>query len=267
MLKDMSDEIKFELKLLGTGTSTGVPTISCSCATCNSEDPKDKRLRCSALISFNNKNIIIDTGPDFRQQFLRYKINSLDAVLYTHHHFDHIGGFDDIRGINFTSKSKLSVYLNSETLENLSRIFSYAFRDYNETGGGIPLVDVNMISEGVFYVEGLKITILPLKHGSLEVLGFRIGNIAYCTDTNFIPESTIDLMQDLDILVLDGLRPKPHKTHFNLDQAIEQAKKIKAKQTFLTHIAHQIKHSEIEHILPDGINLAFDGLTFQGNII
>ncbi|MER3328805.1 MAG: MBL fold metallo-hydrolase, partial [Candidatus Kapaibacterium sp.] len=130
----MSDDNTFELKLLGTGTSTGVPTISCTCPTCVSDDPKDKRLRCSALITYKNKKIIIDTGPDFRQQFLNHDVRQLDAILYTHHHFDHIGGFDDIRGINFTSKKALPVYLNSDTLDNLSRIFSYAFRDYNETG-------------------------------------------------------------------------------------------------------------------------------------
>jgi phosphoribosyl 1,2-cyclic phosphate phosphodiesterase len=267
MLKDMSDENTFEFKLLGTGTSTGVPTISCNCSTCISEDPKDKRLRCSALITYKNKNIIIDTGPDFRQQFLNYGINHLDAVVYTHHHFDHIGGFDDIRGINFTSKKGLPIYLNYKTLDNLSRIFSYAFRDYNETGGGIPMVDVNMISEGDFYVEGLKITILPLIHGTLEVLGFRIGNIAYCTDTNHIPDSTVEQMQGLDVLILDGLRPKLHKTHFNIDQAIEQAKKINAKQTYITHIAHQVKHSEVEITLPEGINLAYDGLTIKGKLL
>lgn len=266
MLKDMSDENIFELKLLGTGTSTGVPTISCSCPTCTSDDPKDKRLRCSALIKYKSKNIIIDTGPDFRQQFLKYGLNHLDAVVYTHHHFDHIGGFDDIRGINFTMEKALPIYLNSETLDNLSRIFSYAFRDYNETGGGIPMVEVNMISDGEFEVNGLKFTILPLQHGSLEVLGFRIGNVAYCTDTNFIPENTIELMQDLDVLIIDGLRHKIHRTHFNIEQAIEQAKIINAKQTYLTHIAHQIKHSEVENTLPERINLAYDGLTIRGKL-
>ncbi len=262
----MSSDNTFEIKLLGTGTSTGVPTISCNCPTCVSDDPKDKRLRCSALITYKNKNIIIDTGPDFRQQFLKYKINHLDAVVYTHHHFDHIGGFDDIRGINFTINRALPIYLNSETLDNLSRIFSYAFRDYNETGGGIPMVEVNMISEGEFEVNGLKFTILPLLHGSLEVLGFRIGNIAYCTDTNYISEITLELMQDLDILILDGLRPKIHRTHFNIEQAIKQATIINAKQTYLTHIAHQIKHSDVEDTLPDGINLAYDGLTISGKL-
>lgn len=262
----MSSENTFELKLLGTGTSTGVPTISCTCPTCLSDDPYDNRLRCSALISYKNMNIIIDTGPDFRQQFLKYGYNHLDAVIYTHHHFDHIGGFDDIRGINFTMDKALPIYLNTETLDNLSRIFSYAFRDYNETGGGIPMVEVNMISDGEFEIKGLKFTILPLLHGSLEVLGFRIGDIAYCTDTNYIPESTLELMQDLDVLILDGLRPKIHRTHFNIEQAIEQSKIINAKQTYLTHIAHQIKHSDVESTLPERINLAYDGLTITGKL-
>ena len=260
----MSNEEKFELKLLGTGTSTGVPTISCDCITCTSTDPRDKRLRCSALITFNNKNIIIDTGPDFRQQFLKYEIKKLNAILYTHHHFDHIGGFDDIRGINFTSRDTLPIYLNTETLKNLSRIFSYAFQDYGETGKGIPMVDVNIISDGTIEIEGIEITILPLVHGSLEVLGFRIGDIAYCTDTNSIPQSTLDLMKDLDVLILDGLRPMKHNTHFNIEEAIDQAKIINAKRTYLTHIAHQIKHSEIEKSLPSGIKLAYDGITFSG---
>lgn len=262
----MSNGKIFKLKLLGTGTSTGVPTISCTCPTCKSDDPKDKRLRCSVLISVDDKNIIIDTGPDFRQQMISSKIQNLDAAIYTHHHFDHIGGFDDIRGINFSSPKALPIYLNKNTLDNLSRIFAYAFQNVNETGSGTPLIDVNIIEEGIIKIAGIDITILPLKHGSIEVLGFRIGNIAYCTDTNFIPESTLSLMTDLDFLILDGLREKNHKTHFNIEQAVNQAKIINAKYTYLTHIAHQTKHSEWEDKLPDRISLAYDGLTLIGEL-
>lgn len=260
----MSNDISFEFKLLGTGTSTGVPTISCNCPTCTSDDPKDKRLRCSALISFNNKNIIIDTGPDFRQQMICNKVKVLNAAVYTHHHFDHIGGFDDIRGINFSSNKSLDIYLNQDTYNNLTNIFAYAFQQISESNTSIPLVNVNIIKGKTFEIEGLKFVVLPLMHGNLQVLGFRIGNIAYCTDTNCIPEETIELMQDLDFLILDGLREKEHKTHFNIDQAITIAQKINAKQTYLTHIAHQTKHSEIDSQLPERINLAYDGLTLKG---
>lgn len=260
----MSNDITFEFKLLGTGTSTGVPTISCQCSTCTSDDPKDNRLRCSALISFNDKNIIIDTGPDFRQQMINNKVKVLNAAVYTHHHFDHIGGFDDIRGINFASYESLNIYLNQETYNNLSNIFAYAFQQISESNTSVPLVNVNIIKDNSFEIEGLRFVVLPLMHGNLQVLGFRIGNIAYCTDTNYIPQETIELMQDLDFLVLDGLREKQHKTHFNIDQAIQVAQKINAKQTYLTHIAHQTKHLEIDSILPERINLAYDGLTLKG---
>lgn len=262
----MSNDNSFKLKLLGTGTSTGVPTISCDCPTCTSIDPKDKRLRCSVLITHNERNIIIDTGPDFRQQMISNKIRNIDAVIYTHHHFDHIGGFDDIRGINFISHKPLPIYLNKMTYDNLSRIFAYAFQDKDDKKNGIPLVTVNFIESGNFKINELKIEILPLLHGGLEVLGFRIGNIAYCTDTNCIPDSTVELMRGLDILILDGLREKPHRTHFNIEAAIIQANKIGAKMTYLTHIAHQLKHSDWDSKLPENIKLAYDGLTFEGKL-
>lgn len=262
----MSNDNSFKLKLLGTGTSTGVPNISCDCPTCTSNDPRDKRLRCSVLITHNDSNIIIDTGPDFRQQMISNNIRDINAVIYTHHHFDHIGGFDDIRGINFISHKPLPIYLNRFTFYNLSNIFAYAFQGFNDENNGTSLVNVNFIEEGKFKIKEIEFTILPLLHGGLEVLGFRIGNIAYCTDTNNIPDSTIKLMKDLDVLILDGLRDKPHKTHFNIEQAIEQANKINANNTYLTHIAHQIKHSVWENKLPKNIHLAYDGLTFEGRL-
>lgn len=262
----MSNEKLFKLKLLGTGTSTGVPTIFCTCPTCQSNDPKDKRLRCSVLISYEDSNIIIDTGPDFREQIIANNIHNLDAAIYTHHHFDHIGGFDDIRGMKFILNKKLPIYINQTTLENLQKIFAFEFHKNENNELVSSLVDIKVINSDSFKVCGLNITVLPLLHGELEVFGFRIGNIAYCTDTNNISETTIELMKDLDILILDGLRDIPHKTHFNIEQAIQQADIIGAKTTYLTHIAHQIKHSEWENKLPNNIKLAYDGLTFEGKL-
>lgn len=266
MQKDMYDKNDFELTILGTGTSTGVPTVSCKCPTCTSTDPRDKRLRCSVLIQTEKTSVVIDTGPDFRQQMIEHKVDKLDAAVFTHHHFDHIGGFDDIRAFNFSSRSELPIYLNEMTLKNMKRIFSYAFGELEQLGGGVPLFDVNIINDGEFKVGDIPFRIIPLLHGNLEVLGFRIGNIAYCTDTNHISDESLDKLKGLDTLILDALRPQPHTTHFNIKQAVEVAERIDAGTTYFTHIAHQIKHSEWEDKLPENMYLAYDGIKIKGEI-
>lgn len=257
----MSKNLKFTL--LGTGTSSGVPTISCKCDTCTSTDPKDKRLRCSLLIESETTNVVIDTSSDFRQQMLKHNVDKLDAVVFTHHHYDHISGFDDIRAFNFISKKIIPIYINSKTLSVMKKMFAYAFGEAEQIGGGIPTFDIIEIDRKSFKIGDIKFEIIPMMHGKLEVLGFRIGDFAYCTDTNFIPDSSLELLKDLDILILDCLRYHKHPTHFTVDESIELAQKIGAKKTYFTHIAHNIKHSDLEPKLPKNIHLGFDGLEIK----
>ncbi|MCX6146325.1 MAG: MBL fold metallo-hydrolase [Candidatus Kapabacteria bacterium] len=251
-----------KITLLGTGTSSGVPLLACDCTTCISKDTRDKRLRCSVLIESKDTTIVIDTSSDFRQQMLLYNVKKIDAVIYTHHHFDHIGGFDDIRAYNYIQQKPMPIYLNKTTCDGLKRTFTYAFEIPDQIGGGVPLIEINYINRDIININGIEVMPIPYMHGNLEVLGFRIGNFAYCTDTNFIPNDSIKKLQGLDTLILDALRYQKHPTHFTVDQALECALKINAKQTYFTHIAHQIKHSELEAKLPKNIYIAYDGIEF-----
>jgi len=254
-----SDGLKFTI--LGSGTSSGVPTVSCKCPTCLSTDKRDKRLRTSLLVQSETTNVVIDTTPDFRQQMLLYNIDRLDGVVFTHGHFDHIGGLDDLRAYNYTTKQPVRIFANAQTIDIIKRTFFYIFEEPEQIGGGIPILDISVIDEKPFSVGNIRFEPLPLFHGKMPVLGFRIGNLAYCTDTNFIPDKTIEKMMGLEILILDALRYDQHSTHFNLNDAIEVAKKINARKTYFIHIAHQILHSECERELPEGFYLAYDGLT------
>lgn len=259
----MTIDSNLHITVLGSGTSTGVPVIGCSCDTCTSEDPRDKRTRCSLYIRYKETGIIVDTGPDFRQQVLKHKIDDIDAIIYTHLHNDHIIGFDDIRGYNFSNRKSVPAYAHQETADALKRIFPYAFGEVLQSGGGLPVVPLHIINNDEFTIGDITIQPLELWHGKLEVKGFRIGNFAYCTDTNFIPAKTYSQLKDLEYLIIDGLRPEAHPTHFNIEQSLEAIEKIAPKKAYLTHIAHQIKHSRVEPSLPENVSIAYDGLEIK----
>lgn len=251
------------ITMLGSGTSSGVPTIGCTCATCQSDDPRDKRLRPSILVEVNNRVIVIDTSSDFREQCLRWDINRIDAVLYTHHHFDHIAGFDDLRAFNFTSRKPVPVFLMSETLENIRRIFEYAFLPEKRLQSSAPVVETNLIIDEMFGIYDIECRVVPLLHGSMRVNGYRFGPFAYCTDCNEITEEGYEVLDGVEYLILDALRYRPHPTHFTLEEAIEVAGRIGARKTWFTHIAHDMRHEEAARLLPENMELGYDGLQIQ----
>lgn len=252
-----------KITVLGSGTSSGVPTIGCSCKTCRSDDPRDKRLRPSLLLEIDGKTIVFDTSADFRQQMLRYDVQRVDAIVYTHHHFDHIAGLDDVRAYNFHTRSDMPVFALRETMEHLERTFPYAFTAPLQLGGGVPMLQTHIIDSEPFDVCGIQVQPIPMMHGKMAVNGYRVGRFAYCTDTNFIPDSSLTLLENLDILILDALRYHPHPTHFTVEEAIRMAQRIGARETYFTHIAHEIRHADLENDLPEGVFLSFDGLRLE----
>jgi phosphoribosyl 1,2-cyclic phosphate phosphodiesterase len=252
--------------LLGTGTSTGVPVIGCTCRVCRSSDPRDKRTRCACYIEVNGLGILIDTGPDFRQQALREGIRRLDAVLYTHHHFDHVAGIDDLRPFFFENDRAIPCYAPPNTARVLYRMYAYIFAD--GTYPGVPRLRLHAV-EGPFevtsrYGDGGRVRVEPIEvlHGELPMYGYRIGRFAYLTDASRIPETSYERLRDLDVLVLDALRERPHPTHFSIEEAVRVARRIGARQTYFIHMTHDVLHAEVDARLPEGINLAYDGLWF-----
>jgi len=246
------------LTFLGTGTSTGVPTLACRCPVCTSSDPRDKRTRPSVLLEFDGRAVVIDTAPDFRQQALREGMERLDAVLFTHTHADHVLGLDDVRVFYFRQRQPIPIYANSRSMDDIRRIFSYIF-DQTYPYGGIAKLDPHMI-DGPFDLWGERLTPLPVFHGNLPVLGFRFGKTAYVTDFSAIPDSTVPLIEGLDVLILDALRHKPHPTHSSLEQSLEWVERLKPRRAFFTHIAHELGHEATNAVLPPHVRLAYDGL-------
>lgn len=248
-----------KVNFLGTGTSQGVPVIGCDCKVCKSLDFRDKRLRTSIHIEVQGSSLVIDTGPDFRQQMLRDGVSKLDAVLFTHEHKDHTAGLDDIRPFNFLQQKDMPVFATQQVLNQIQREYSYIFS--SERYPGIPQVDCVEITHEPFQFEGLTITPIPVLHYKLPVLGFRIGDFSYITDANFIPEDSFKKLEGTEVLVLNALQKESHISHFTLAQAVEQARRIGAKETYFTHISHRLgNHHEVERTLPEGMFLAYDGL-------
>lgn len=252
-----------KIKLVGSGTSQGVPIIGCNCDTCLSENPKDKRLRASVYIETGGVKLLIDTSIDFRQQMLRAGIIDLDAVLFTHHHVDHIMGMDDLRQINQRYRKYIDIYGNKLTLNEIKITFRYALDEELIKYWAVPLVNFNYIENKIFNVKGIDVIPIEVYHGRIKIFGYRIGKFAYITDASKIEDAELKKLGDLDVLILNSLRKAPHPTHFNLEQATEIALKVKAKKTYFTHITHDLKHDEINSTFPDNIELGYDGLEME----
>lgn len=257
----LTTDIRGEFILLGTGTSVGVPSIGCPCEVCASSNPRDKRTRCAALVGLPQGNLLIDTPPDLRQQLLRERVGIVHAVLYTHEHADHLFGADDLRLFQFYLGRAVPLYCEAEVEQRIRKSFDYAFSDAEQThAGAAPQFAFHSIGLAPFDLLGARIIPLRLKHGPrFNVLGFRIGNIAYCTDTNGIPPESMALLEGLDVLILDALRHRAHVTHFSLGEAIEVARQLKPKRTIFTHIAHDLAHERTNALLPAGMELGYDG--------
>ena len=250
------------LTFLGTGTSQGVPMIGCGCEVCHSRDSRDKRLRASALVEHEGLTILVDAGPDFRQQMLRAEVSHLDAILLTHNHKDHTGGLDDIRAFNYLEKKASEIYCEKYVEDSLRLEYSYAFVENKYPGA--PEWHVHNIDDRPFRIKGVEIIPIRGMHYKLPVLGYRFGNIAYCTDMNHIPEEEFEKLRGLDHFIINCVRYGKHISHFSLEEAVETAVKVGARHSWITHLSHQLPtYNELASELPDGIQPAYDGLVIS----
>lgn len=268
----MAREGPISITVLGSGTSVGVPTIGCSCAVCRSSDSRDRRLRPSILISYRDdegaaRNVLIDTTPDFRQQALKTGFRTLDAILYTHAHADHIMGLDDVRPFNYGRRERIPVYADAAVLASLRRIFPYAFEGEARHPGGVPRLAAHELTAAFensgLDLYGLAFRAVPLRHGPLESVGYRFGRAAYLTDHSDIPRESLPLLENLDVLFLDALRREPHPMHTSLDQALAWVDLLKPRRAYFTHICHDLPHAETCAELPPNVELAYDGLEIE----
>lgn len=248
------------ITFLGTGTSVGVPRIACKCPVCQSDNPKNKRLRCSILLEYGAHVVLVDTGPDLRTQALRYAIDRVDAVLLTHGHADHLHGLDDIRAYCFSMEGPMPCYADGRTMERINLVFGYAFDSPYKHA--LPQLDLRLI-DGPFQLFGTEIEPVEVLHGRLPVLGFRVGSFAYVTDCSQISDASIKQLEGLDTLVLDALRHRAHPTHFTLEQALEMVERLRPRMTYFTHIAHDLDHDVTNRTLPGHAQLACDGLVLE----
>jgi phosphoribosyl 1,2-cyclic phosphate phosphodiesterase len=249
-----------EIFVLGSGTSHGVPMIGCDCPVCSSTNPRNRRSRPSILLRTGPHNILVDASADFREQMLRYRPPTIDAILFTHAHADHIFGLDDVR-VYSDRQGHIPCYAAPDAARVIRQTFEYVFTS-PDFGGGLPRIRLNEIN-GPFSLCGQSVVPVPIRHGPWEVLGFRFGDMAYLTDCSYIPESSMDLLRGLDVLILDALRPQPHPTHFSLSESIEVAQRLAPRRTFFTHICHRLDHDDTNASLPRGMELAYDGLVIR----
>ncbi|MBN2349602.1 MAG: MBL fold metallo-hydrolase [Bacteroidales bacterium] len=248
-----------KITFLGTGTSQGVPVIACQCRVCLSKDSRDKRLRSSVMIEEKGNVLVIDSGPDFRQQMLRHNVKNLDAIIFTHEHKDHVAGLDDVRAFNFILKRPMDVYAEKRVQDALQREFMYIFSDHKYPG--IPDIKMHMLNNSEFSVAGIRLLPIRVYHHELPVFGFRINSFAYITDLNRIPDEEIKKLEGVKYFAISALRIKPHVSHFCLQEALDVIQKIKPEKAYLTHISHQFGlHAEVELSLPEHVRLAYDGL-------
>lgn len=256
-----------ELTFLGTGTSTGVPQLRCGCEVCRSTDPRDSRLRTSALVETGGKRILIDCGPDFREQMLRHGVRSvddrLDALLLTHQHYDHVGGIDDLRPYCYGIEPGFPIYCQGDVVRDLRARLPYCFSEHPYPG--VPRIDLHEIKAGIpFQAAGVEVLPLGVNHYLLDILGFRIGALGYVTDAKKIPDATVEALKGVDTLVINALRHTEHISHLSLEEALEMVRRIGPRVAYLTHISHQLGlHAEVEPALPEGVRLAYDGLKIK----
>ena len=271
-IKNHNSKIKnpLSLTLLGTGTSAGVPIIGCDCAVCTSADPRDRRDRPGAMVRYRDRagderTVLIDTTPDLRHQMLRHRVMRIDGVVYTHNHADHIFGIDDLRRFNAVMREPIDIHAERPVLDGLHQTFNYIFEPKkNVNKSFVPMLIPNelRVDEPV-EIAGRPWQPLRLMHGRLPILGFRVGGLAYCTDCSAIPPDTYPRLDGLDVLVIDALRYRHHPTHMNVDQALAVIEAVRPRRAYLTHIAHDIRHAELEAKLPEGVSLGYDGLTVE----
>ena len=251
-----------KITFLGTGTSQGVPVIACDCYTCSSEDPRDKRLRTSLLLQTDDLNIVFDAGPDFRQQMLAVKLTRLDGIILTHEHKDHIAGMDDVRAFNYKSQDAIDIYAEERVQKAVRREFSYVFAEYQYPG--IPRMRLNDIGSFNFRIRGLEVIPIRLFHYRLPILGFRVGDFAYITDANYIPEESMEKLIGVKYLVINALRKEKHISHFSLMEAVSHIQAISPRKAFITHISHQMgRYDDVSREISPGIILAYDGLSID----
>ncbi len=249
--------------VLGCGTSTGVPSIGCTSHACLSDDPKNKRLRPSILIERAGRNLLVDTGPDLREQALRHRITRVDAVIYTHFHADHTHGIDDLRAFNFLMRKPIPCYAYPETVKVLRQNFSYIFKDARAYDGFKPQLTVAEIDGAAFGAAGIDVIPFELEHAGTQVMGLRVGDFAYATDCNAIPEKSMKILEGVRVLILDALRHREHPSHFTVAQALEIVDALRPERTYFTHTNYELEYHETNRNLPGGVELAYDGLSFD----
>ncbi len=248
-----------EITLLGTGTSNGIPVIGCDCAVCRSSDPRDRRTRTSAVVRLGEHNLLIDTATELRSQAIANGMRRVDAVLMTHAHADHTGGFDDLRRFNELQGHHIPVYANPHTSSMLRERYAYTFTDMFPFYGGKPDLILHEI-DGPFDLFGHQIIPVPVLHGRLPISGFRFDDLAYITDAKELPPTSLDLLHDLDVLVLNALRERSHPTHLSFSEAVEVVRVVRPRRTYLVHLSHETSHADAEKLLPAGIEIAWDGM-------